>query len=934
MASNQDLEILIGANSQGLRSGMSEAQSSVNTYTTQMADSMRSLERKTNDSVKLMMAEFNDLGETAKEISTRTSNNMMNMGQSTNHSAGIMSQGFGMIKSQMLQFAAVAATAFSVKHIVDVASSFELLEIRLKAVMGSAKDGKEAFDWIKQFALNTPNTVREVTDAFMQLKNFGLDPMDGTLQKVSDGAAKYGKTAETTARVTLALGQAWARGKLQGQDTLQMIDAGIPVYDLLAKATGKTTKELQDMSEKGTIGRDVIRQLIDEMGKEGAGAAADKMKSYAGAVSNMSDAFENAIDKLRQQGGFDFLTEGIRGFTALIPPLVGMFGDLASLIGEVLRTLWSVVSDVFSGIAEIINAVFGNGGEAITAMEFFKNTIAVIRTVIIIFKEDIKAVVITIKMVLVELISYLMMVGNISNRIFHLDISGAKAAWVKGTSEMKGIAKQYGEDIQNIANETRQQVDAVIFGGGPAPVVKDHSIKPLKDGDTSTPKTKKSKESLMGKFESELAEMKVAFQEKERLEGSFVEFSIEQELAFWETKLSQVKKGSNEEKAIRIKIANEKLAIDKKAFEAEVTKLKDSMDAIKNNTQAKLEIADTYSEKMKKAYGKESQQYLEAQKRITEIKRQAVEQLLAIDEEATKIEENNALESVEKERDISAQKTVLGMQTKEQELIQERQFEDKLYQIKLKAITAKIALLKKDPDLNPVELAKLLSQTEHLRAQHEAKVRKLDIQVQNEHNKRALSAVQSMKGNLQSTFQALLSGTASLTDGMKSLFQGVVSSIAGYFAEMAATWIEKRLLMLIFGESANKAEIGAAASLAGANGVASFAAAPWPIDMGAPAFGAAMSATAMAYGSIPSAESGFDIPQGVNPITQLHEQEMVLPKAQANAVRDMASKGSGTNGMTVNIKALDAAGIKKFLNKHGNLLVDSLNNQARNFNRR
>jgi hypothetical protein len=76
------------------------------------------------------------------------------------------------------------------------------------------------------------------------------------------------------------------------------------------------------------------------------------------------------------------------------------------------------------------------------------------------------------------------------------------------------------------------------------------------------------------------------------------------------------------------------------------------------------------------------------------------------------------------------------------------------------------------------------------------------------------------------------------------------------------------------------------------------AAAPWPLDMGAPAFGAAMAAAAGAYGAAASAAGGFDIPAGINPITQLHAQEMVLPARLANPMRSMLADyqaGSGAN---------------------------------------
>lgn len=60
---------------------------------------------------------------------------------------------------------------------------------------------------------------------------------------------------------------------------------------------------------------------------------------------------------------------------------------------------------------------------------------------------------------------------------------------------------------------------------------------------------------------------------------------------------------------------------------------------------------------------------------------------------------------------------------------------------------------------------------------------------------------------------------------------------------------------------------------------------------------AAIFAAVSAMGSkVKSARNGYDIPAGVNPMTQLHEEEMVLPKEQANAIRDMASGGGGGGG--------------------------------------
>lgn len=42
-----------------------------------------------------------------------------------------------------------------------------------------------------------------------------------------------------------------------------------------------------------------------------------------------------------------------------------------------------------------------------------------------------------------------------------------------------------------------------------------------------------------------------------------------------------------------------------------------------------------------------------------------------------------------------------------------------------------------------------------------------------------------------------------------------------------------------------------------------------------------------------SAEGGYDIPAGVNPVVQTHAKEMILPRAQADVIRDLAKTGGG-----------------------------------------
>jgi len=85
-----------------------------------------------------------------------------------------------------------------------------------------------------------------------------------------------------------------------------------------------------------------------------------------------------------------------------------------------------------------------------------------------------------------------------------------------------------------------------------------------------------------------------------------------------------------------------------------------------------------------------------------------------------------------------------------------------------------------------------------------------------------------------------------------------------------------------------QSDAGAAAAAAYKAMAGIFPAPLWGIAAGAAAY-----AGVMAFEGLASAAGGFDVPRGVNPITQLHQQEMVLPASIANPMRNFFS-GSGS----------------------------------------
>lgn len=220
----------------------------------------------------------------------------------------------GAIGSLTGRLVALAGTWFGIQTLTtqllvmfQTGDQAERLDVQLKAVMGSIAGGKEASAWIQDFAKNTPLQLSEVTQVFVRLKAFGIDPMAGAMQGIVDQAYKLGGGFEEVQGISLALGQAWAKQKLQGEEILQLIERGVPVWQLLEQVTGKNTAELQKLSEAGKLGRDTISALMNEIAAQSSGAAANNMSLLSGLISNAQDNLAKFYRMVAENGALSWL---------------------------------------------------------------------------------------------------------------------------------------------------------------------------------------------------------------------------------------------------------------------------------------------------------------------------------------------------------------------------------------------------------------------------------------------------------------------------------------------------------------------------------------------------------------------------------------------------------------------------------------------------
>lgn len=267
--------------------------------------------------------------------------------------------------------------------------------------------------------------------------------------------------------------------------------------------------------------------------------------------------------------------------------------------------------------------------------------------------------------------------------------------------------------------------------------------------------------------------------------------------------------------------------------------------------------------------------------------------------------------------DIEAEKlqqmAELGQITRVQEIAGLQELEARRYEIDREALTRKA----NDMFAEPIERQKANNELESLELDHQQRMQELHARGQ----ELMAGPWRQLFGTMQAGFQGVLQnffrGYASIGATLRGLAASVLDVFTDMIAKIIAQWLTMKVVQLLF----SKSTIAGKAAEAGAGGVASMAGAPFPLNLSAPVFGAAMAALAAGYLAIPAAAGGWDLPKGINPVTQLHSGEMVLPESLADVVRSAAGGGGVSSGQAPNVSlsvsTIDASGFAAFLRNGG-----------------
>lgn len=208
----------------------------------------------------------------------------------------------------------------------QIASNREQKRISFSTLLGSDEEADEYLGQMTDFAAKTPFGYDQLANMSKTLLAYGYkeDELLPLLTKVGDAGSALDMSGEDMNYVATYLGRMNTTGKTTMEYLNPLLERGIPVFEYLSKATGKSKAEVQEMVSDGLVpGAEAAKIIADYMGEDFAGNMEKQSQTFAGLTSTLEDA----TDELNNAMGVGYNNERKEGIQGQIAWLEGDAGQ-------------------------------------------------------------------------------------------------------------------------------------------------------------------------------------------------------------------------------------------------------------------------------------------------------------------------------------------------------------------------------------------------------------------------------------------------------------------------------------------------------------------------------------------------------------------------------------------------------------------------------
>lgn len=276
--------------------------------------------------------------------------------------------------------ALTAGGASALAFPVTMAANMEQLQISLEVMLGSADAAKNMLGELSNFAKATPFGLPEIASNAQLLLNYGVaaNQIMPSLQALGDVSAG---NADKFSRLALAFGQTQAKGRLMGQEVLQMVEAGFNPLQEIARTTGRSVADLQKDMEAGQISAAMLANAFASASGPGGrfdGMMQKQSNSAVGLYSTLMDAISFGFKPLGDAAiailkpitrfaigaadafaAFMAANQGLAKAIATALIVVTVVGAVLTAVGLAAMAVGPILAGVATAISFVLSAIAG-----------------------------------------------------------------------------------------------------------------------------------------------------------------------------------------------------------------------------------------------------------------------------------------------------------------------------------------------------------------------------------------------------------------------------------------------------------------------------------------------------------------------------------------------------------------------------------------------
>lgn len=377
MASDYTLSAKFTVNADGFIDGVNKAQSSLSQIQNKAQEVSRSMDHSMGDASGSAQSSFAELRSRAQNIFNNIASSARNGLTNAWNAVRTNTQ---QITSSLIgvgQAGIAAVAGMAIQGGIDRALNIDNARKKLAGFGHDAQDIESIMDSATQSVRGTAFGLGDAATAAATLSAAGIksgEDMTNTLKSVANVAAASGRAFND---IGVIFSSVASRGKLMGDDMLQLTSSGVPVLQLLGTYLGKTSAEVSEMVTKGQIDfhtfSEAMRVGLGESALSSGNTLAGSFANVRAALSRLTapiftQAIQVLVDVFKQAApAIDSMGKQLGNIPTFVAPIAAAFSAMAlSGLAPVIANI-PVLSTLLGPLSGLLGALGGPVGIAIAA---------------------------------------------------------------------------------------------------------------------------------------------------------------------------------------------------------------------------------------------------------------------------------------------------------------------------------------------------------------------------------------------------------------------------------------------------------------------------------------------------------------------------------------------------------------------------------------